>query len=290
MGWTTKRLSDVTTAIDIDCEMNGEWEQWCLLTADRHLDNPHSDRKLQKLHLDQARERGAFVLDIGDLFDAMQGKNDRRHTKSDLRNEEKTGSYLNALVENATDFLDPYRDLFALITEGNHETSVTKHTEFSLMDALVYNLKRAGSQVLRGGYRGYIKFRFRGPEKSGYRHNKIAYYNHGGGGGGPVTKGVIKTNRRGIMLPDADYVFSGHIHEQWIVNLSRSRLDQKGNEYTDVQKHVQIPSYKEEFSNQPGGWHHEREAPPKPLGAWWIRFYYSNRNRSIEAQFIEAEI
>lgn len=290
MSWKTKRLSDVAVAIDIECQQNTEWEQWCLLTADRHLDNPHSDRRLQKMHLQQAKERGAFVLDIGDLFCAMQGKNDRRHNKSDLRNEEKAGNYLNALVENATEFLDPYLDNLALISEGNHETAITKHTEFSLLDALVYNLKRSGSQVMRGGYRGYIKFRFNGPEKSGYRFNRIAYYNHGGGGGGPVTKGVIKTNRRGIMLPDADYVFSGHIHEQWIVNLSRSRLDQKGNEFTDVQKHVQIPSYKEEFAGQSGGFHHEREAPPKPLGAWWIRFYYSNRKRSIEAQFIEAEI
>ena len=290
MAWRTKRLSDITVAIDIDCEKNSKWEQWALLTADRHLDNPHSNRQLQKLHLEQAKKRGAFVIDLGDLFCAMQGKNDRRHSKSDLMGEHKEKNYLNSIVEDATDFLDPYRDLFALIAEGNHETSVTKHTEFSLMDALVYNLKRAGSQVTRGGYRGYIKLRFQSNKKTNFRYNRIAYYTHGGGGGGPVTKGVIKTNRRAVMLPDADYVFSGHIHEQWTVNLSRSRLDQKGNEYTDIQKHVQIPTYKEEFANQAGGWHHEREAAPKPLGAWWIRFYYSGRNKSIEAQFIEAEI
>jgi hypothetical protein len=286
--WQVEKVNAVTSKIDIQLVRNGDWEQWGLLTADRHLDNPHSDRKLQKHHLKQAQDRGAFVLDFGDLFCAMQGKKDRRHTKSDLMPEHKTGHYLNALVETATDFFQPYAENLAIIAEGNHETGVTKHTEFSLTDALVYDLRRNGSQVVRGGYRGYIVFRFFGDGENGSRYSRTAYYHHGSGGGGAVTKGVISTNRRAVYL-DTDYVFSGHIHEGWYMPITKVKLNSKYDEVAFTQHHVQIPTYKEEFLNQPGGFHHEKGGVPKPTGAWWIRFYFSRRTMSVETEFIPAD-
>ena len=54
------------------------WEQWFLLTSDRHHDNPHSDHELQKEHLDEALKRRAGIIDCGDFFCAMQGRWDPR--------------------------------------------------------------------------------------------------------------------------------------------------------------------------------------------------------------------
>jgi hypothetical protein len=41
-----KKLNN--NVLDIDHEAKAGWEQWYLLSSDRHWDNPHSDRKLQK--------------------------------------------------------------------------------------------------------------------------------------------------------------------------------------------------------------------------------------------------
>jgi UDP-2,3-diacylglucosamine pyrophosphatase LpxH len=53
-------------------------DQDVLMISDVHFDNPKCDRKLLKKHLDEAKRRNAKVLINGDLFDLMQGKNDKR--------------------------------------------------------------------------------------------------------------------------------------------------------------------------------------------------------------------
>lgn len=288
MNWSVQRTTDITTDIKIPYSTSKGWEQWALISADRHIDNQHSDLQLQKEHLEQAKGCGAMVLDFGDLFDAMQGKGDRRSNKSDLRDENKSGSYLNSLVESAHAFLEPYSANIALIGEGNHETAVTKNHEYSLLDGLIYTLHKTGSSAVRGGYRGYIRFQFE-HESGGHRMSRNAYYHHGSGGGGPVTKGVIQASRRAVYLQNIDYVFSGHIHESWIFPIERVRLLASGYEVRETQYHVQLPTYKEEYTNHSGGFHHETGKPPKPVGAWWCRFYYSPRTRRIETQFLPTE-
>ena len=44
------------------------------------------------------------------------------------------------------------------------------------------------------------------------------------GGSAVVTKGVIDTNRRSVMLANADIVATGHIHESWEMPLMRKHL------------------------------------------------------------------
>lgn len=289
MNWTIERVSNVLAGIKIPYRQTADWEQWGLLTADRHRDNPKSNRKLQDHHMKQAQERGAFVIDVGDTFDAMQGKTDRRSDKGDMMEPMNTSAYLNALVEDAADFYDQYADNVALIGEGNHETAKVKNQEYSLLDGLIYALHRAGhTHIIRGGYRGWIRFSFE-HESGGKRQSMLAYYHHGSGGGGPVTKGVIQTARKAAYLPDANIVLGGHIHEEWVVPITRVKVLESGREIADTQYHVQLPTYKEEFLNAMGGFHHEKGGPPKPVGATWMRFYYSNRTGRIEVQFIPAD-
>jgi len=284
--WTVDRVGPVTARIKITGAQSSNWEQWGLITADRHLDNPHSDRKLQKYHLDQAVERGAFVLDFGDLFDAMQGKSDRRSSKSALMDRHKSSRYLNELVRDAADFFRPYADNIALLSKGNHETGVQKHIEYDLLDGLVYDLHRDNPDIFAGGYRGWIRFQF---EINNARMSRNGYWIHGYGGGGPVTKDIIQVNRKAVYLSNADYVFTGHTHDQWWFPVERIRLLDSGREVVETQHHVKIPTYKEEFLNSGEGFHHETGKPPKPVGAWWVRFYWSNRTKSVETQFVPAD-
>lgn len=276
--------------------MTDEWEQWGLITADRHLDHPGSDHDLQKHHLQQAWDVNAFVLDFGDLLDVMQGKGDKRSEKRDLqkifagRSEyDDDRSYLNALVIYASEFLEPYGRILALLGKGNHDASVYSKLEYDLLDGLIRDLHKSGhTHIVHGGYRGWVQVKFE-HESGGARQGRNIYYHHGHGGGGPVTKDIIQANRKAVYLANADYVFSGHTHDQWLFPIERVRLTASGEEVSESQTHIKIPSYKQEFVGETSGFHHETGKPPKPLGAWWVRFYWSNRTGRIEEQFIQAE-
>jgi predicted phosphodiesterase len=260
------------------------------------LDHPGSDQELQQHHLQQAKDCGAFVLDFGDLFDAMQGKTDRRSNKQALKkvfaemgDDDEARSYINALVVYAANFLEPYAGNIALIGNGNHESGVYNITEYDMVDGLLRDLHKSGyGHIHQAGYRGWIQVKFE-HESGGARQGRNIYYHHGHGGGGPVTKDVIQANRKAVYLANADYVFTGHTHDQWLFPVERVRLTASGEEVSESQTHIKIPSYKQEFVGQRDGFHHETGKPPKPLGAWWVRFYWSNRTGRIEEQFIQAE-
>lgn len=253
------------------------WEQWFLLSSDRHHDNTHADHALELRHLNRAKERGAGVLDFGDLFCAMQGKYDKRASKDALPEELRTGDYLDKIVKYNADFYRPFRDNIVLIQAGNHETAIQKHHETNLTERLVERLnaadKAAGEDegdIVCGGFSGWVRFQFLIHKTK--KHTLWLYRHHGYGGGGAVTKGVIQTNRMAVYLPDATFVVTGHTHDQWILPLRRTRITQQGDPYQDTQWHIRCGGYKDEHS--PGdGYHIEKGREPKPLGAVWLRFF-----------------
>lgn len=221
-----------------------------------------SERVLQKKHLDEAKERGAFVIDLGDFFCAMQGKYDKRHMKADLRPEHQRSDYLDALVETAGEWFSPYANLFLLMGEGNHETSIFKRHETNLTARVVERLNALnGTNIMHGGYSGWVRFLFEvyGAERTA---RKLAWH-HGYGGDAPVTKGVIQTNRMAVYLPDADIIVTSHTHNEWLFPIARLRINDLGAISHDEQLHIKIPGYKEEYQDGFGGWHIERGAPPQ---------------------------
>ncbi len=263
------------------------WEQWFLLTSDRHHDSMHSDRNFANEHLEKARERNAKILDFGDFFDAMQGKYDPRRSYPDMNplylrmmEKERIG-YLDAIVRDAVDFYHPYADLFTLISKGNHETAISSHNDTDLTNRLVYGLNaKANTQIHTGEYGGWVQFFFNFSSTVNERVN-LKYF-HGSGGGGPVTKGVIQSNRQAVYLPDAHIVVNGHIHESWMVALQRERVSANGQIYQDAQTHVRTGTYKDEYGDGSGGWAVEKGMPPKPLGAVWLRFYRERKHIRYE--------
>lgn len=264
------------------------FEQKFLLTADRHWDNPHSNHELQRRHLDLAKRYKAGVIDIGDFFCAMQGKFDTRSQKGDLRPEHKRDDYLDALVETASEFFAPYAKQFIMIGMGNHETSILKRHETNLTNGLVSSLNnRMYTSIYNGGYSGWISFECM-DEKTQKVVKKRLWYIHGYGGGGPVTRGVIQTNRKAVYLPDADIVISGHTHDEWIMPIGRARLSEDNGQYLDEQMHVQIPTYKDEYADGFEGFHIEKGRPPKPIGAIWMRIFKEDSRSPIQVEFTRA--
>lgn len=262
------------------------WEQWYLCQADAHLDNPKTRDDLYFFHLEQAKQRNAKILDFGDNFCAMQGKYDPRRSKKDIKPEHNVPNYLDALVDDRISKLSPYAQQFALFGYGNHETAILKNCETDLTQRLVKGLKAHNTQVFAGGYSGYVAFTFEHAAGGNTQHFKL-WYEHGHGGGGAVTKGVIQHQRRTAFLSDADMVFSGHVHEDVTTKWPKIKLSKSFRVEQFFQRHVTLPTYKEEFEDGYGGYHVEKGRPPKPLGAYWIRFYYDRGK--VRFKIIEAD-
>lgn len=264
------------------------WEQWILLSSDRHHDSAYCDQALEIAHLEEAKRRGAIWLDFGDLFDAMQGTDDRRASKDALRNEHKRIDYLDSLVNEAAGFYGPYASLLAVAGMGNHETAVLKRYGTNLTDRLIDRLRNQyGGRCFTGGYGGWIRLRFY-IQGNVQRQMRLKYF-HGAGGGGPVTRGVIQTNRQAVFLPDADIVVNGHTHDAWHMPIARERLSEAGKQFQDLQHHVRTSTYKDEYNTGAGGWHVETGKPPKPIGAVWMRLFLSDpRMARIDAEFTQA--
>jgi hypothetical protein len=264
-------------------------EQWFLLSSDRHHDNAHTDQKMELKHLNQAVERNAGIIDVGDMHCAMQGKWDKRADRSAMRPEYQQGEYLDGLVRHAAEFYAPYSENFILVGRGNHETSITKHHETDLTERTVELMSHiSGTKVHAGGYGGWVRLIADMGKNSNKSRQILCKYFHGSGGGGPVTRGVIQTNRMSVFLPDADLIVTGHTHDHWIVPIARERLAKNGKVFIDEQTHVRCGTYKEEYGDGYGGWHVERGAPPKPLGAAWLRVFYST-DRLLKYEVIRAQ-
>lgn len=258
----------------VKCEITGKgWEQWVLLRTDAHHDNPQCNQALEKKHLDEALERNAIIIDAGDLFCAMQGKWDKRSNKSKVRPEHQVDNYLDALVDTAAEFYAPYAANFAAIGAGNHETAIAKHHETDLTQRLCAAIgARAGITPWAGGYTYWVWFTFvRGKQ----RISRRMWVGHGWGGGGPVTMNTIQAaNRMPAMLDGADFIFTGHVHEWWSAVKERIGVNSAGRVEKRPLLIVQGPSYKDEYADGRGGWHVETGKPPKPVGAWWLRFWF----------------
>lgn len=264
------------------------FEQWFLFSSDRHWDNPHSDHDMQIRHMDEAVTRLAGIIDLGDLFCAMQGKYDKRSSKDTLRPEHLHGDYLDCLVDTAEDFFAPYAERIIRLADGNHEASIRTKHETDLIHRLVRALNRRGGQIHRGGISGWIMFRFLDQHRHVRQYK--AWYHHGYGGGGPVTRGVIQSNRKAVYVPDANFVLSGHVHEEWNLTIQRARLSDGGVQYQDEQLHLQVPTYKDEYGDGSGGWHVGTGKPPKPLGALWLVFRKeAGKSKPIEFEFKRAK-
>lgn len=290
--WRFEQLNKNVFRASINYRRNKEFEAWFLITSDRHWDNPDSDEELQIKHLKQALERGAGILDLGDFFCLMQGKYDKRSSKEKVRPEHQKDNYLDAVISDGASFLEPYAKNFICIATGNHEASIQERHGTNPIDRLVERLQdRTGAFVKNGTFSGWLIFQFIEDfdSKRPCSYTTTLHYDHGYGGGGPVTADMIQHQRRAVYLPDADIICSGHTHDQWVREFARVRLRHTGEIKHDIQTHIKAPTYKDEYKLGAGGWAAATKGmPPKPKGAFWLRFYYDWSHRRVLHEVIQA--
>lgn len=275
MNWRVEHAHPLVTTIHLEFAAVGE-ERWFLLRSDAHHDNTHCDQYLERRHLQEAISRQAGIIDIGDLHCAMQGRFDPRADQEQLRPELRGNDYLDRLTEYAVAFYQPFAANWLHLSPGNHETNILKRNGIDLSARLAKGLQAVGSPVVVGPYRGWIWFKFTCAQTQ--RMSRTMHYHHGAGGGGPVTKDIISFNRQMVYL-DADFIISGHTHDQLSVPVRRERLSHQGKPVIQDVECIKLGSYKDEFS--PGaGWAVERGHSPKALGAYWLVFRCLGRSRS----------
>lgn len=295
MAWTINKLSKNVVEITIDINRNKEWEQWVLLRSDVHHDNPKCNQDLERQHLEEAVEYDAPVIDNGDLFCAMQGRWDKRSDKNALREEHRGSNYFDLLVDTAAEFYRPFGKQFAVLGRGNHETAITKAHETDLTDRLASRMRAHGSNVEASGYGGFVLFRFADVSQkaskavSPIKASKTLYHFHGTGGGGPVTRGTIQTNRISVWCPDAQIVLTGHTHDEWSVTIPRMRISSQGGIYHDEQLHIRAPGYKDAWGVGDVGWEVEKMLGPKSIGSAWLRFYWCPKLHDVRYDSIRAK-
>jgi hypothetical protein len=295
MAWTTKKISKNVVEITVEINRNLDWEQWVLLRSDVHHDNPKCNQDLERQHLEEAIEYDAPIIDNGDLFCAMQGKWDKRSDKNALREEHRGGNYFDLLVDTAAEFYRPYGKQFAVLGRGNHETAITNRHETDLTDRLASRMRAHGSNVEASGYGGFVLFRFadasqkKNKAATPIKASKTLYHFHGAGGGGPVTRGTIQTNRISVWCPDAQIVLTGHTHDEWCVTIPRMRISQKGVVTHDEQLHIRAPGYKDAWGDGDGGWEVEKMLGPKAIGSAWLRFFWCPRVEDVRFDTIRAK-
>jgi len=261
------------------------------MLSDLHWDNPKCNWELLKKHLDYCLAENIPVMVNGDFFCLMQGKGDKRGSKSDIRPEHNNSKYLDSIVETAVEWFSPYAHILTVIGYGNHETSIIKYQETDILQRFVDLLNyKNKSNVMTGGYGGWLII------KQLYNQKHISYkikYFHGSGGGGVVTKGALNLTRALEMYEGFDVFTMGHIHENSARHDVRDTIMHNSkNGYSLQQKelHLMITgTYKEEYGDGSKGWHIERGAPIKPIGGRILNISVS-RVINNEGDFIVKHI
>ena len=280
MGVKIRRLK-TTLLLNEEIQNGDKWERWYLLRSDAHHDNAHCRRDIEKRHLQEAKKKNALICDFGDLFCVMQGKYDPRKDARQLADDQGSREdYLNSVMEEDTKFYTPYKDNFLMLSPGNHETNITKRCGVDLTKMLAKDLG-AFSQT----YSGWIKFLFN--TKNGWCASKNLWYHHGYGGGGIMSFGTLNVRRQASYLPDADIMVNGHTHDSYYLEMGREKLNHHGVITRNTLTALRCPGYKDETLCKEG-WATEKGHAPKPLGAWWLRFKYSN-SRGLRMTVIKAD-
>lgn len=268
-------------------KVRAKWKQRIFFCSDIHWDSKKCRRDMLKKHFEHCKANDIPIFIFGDMFDLMQGRNDRRSNKGALRGEFNSTAHFTAIAKQAVEWFKPYAHLIQLIGDGNHETAVLRNNEFDFIDLFIILIKmETGHDIKRGYYKGYLRFLFNEDKRGkGKAWLKTLRYHHGAGGGGPVTKGVIQAQRRQVYLEGVDIVMQGHIHESWETEIPSEYLNKQGQIKQRVTKHIQLPSYKQDITGH-SGWAVEKDFAPQPVGGKEIVFY--QQNKEIHTQTLRA--
>ena len=170
-----------------------------------------------------------------------------------------------------------------------------------LADAWAYlaaTLRDRGGIARRGGYQGWVRFMFC-HSKGKKTRSVVMHYDHGWGGGGPVTMGLIDFNRKSNYVVAADIIVMGHVHRKMHVHCPRIALNSSSRIERRALDMIRCGTYKDEYGDGSGlgphpedeyggssDFHSGRGQGPRPLGGYWIKFTVESKDGVINREII----
>lgn len=266
--------------------------------SDVHYDSAKCDRDLLRRHLDEIKACEGQVFIYGDWFDVMGCYQDPRSKAVDIRPEYyvKGREYLNAVIEDSVEFLQPYAKNIAFIGEGNHESEIRRRRDVDILAWMIRLLQEMGSSVVRGGYTGWNEFCLESSKHGS--HSCLTHYHHGYGGGAKRSKGMLDAQLATFQYPDADIIFRGHDHQKFHdpSNVKYRYQSAYKIETMETSHYIKTGSYKNAASGT-GGWEVQKGFYPSRLGGWFIDMQVSrmkvaenqSRPRYVETTIREAK-
>lgn len=228
-------LQNIKFEENLDC-LSG-LERKIMLMSDLHLGSSSCDEDAVKADLDWAKRENAQIYLLGDIVDMILPKDMKRYQPSavvkGLRSED---DLVGGTVRYAAEFLDPYKDLIRMISEGNHEGSVLQYHGFDPISALIGTLDCG---IVHGGVGGYIQNRYACEGSNNVVNLRIRYH-HGAGGSAPRTLGVMSLADMGAYSPDADIVWQGHKHNKFANGTTVIEKLKSGTHEITYEKQVQL--------------------------------------------------
>jgi len=186
--------------------------------SDLHLGGAATNEKHIRRELEEARKNKERININGDVMDLIMPKDLKRYRPEVLKAAlQGRDDLLDATVDYAVKFLEPYAPQIDVIGIGNHEQSVLTHHNLNLVKGqLIPRLnQQTGSKIQYGGWGGYIVYRIeRYGVKGNVREFTIFYYHGAGRGSAEVTLGYIEFNRKRVFVHGADVIWLGHTHDR----------------------------------------------------------------------------
>jgi len=267
-----QRADDNITIFQFD-DMRSRSTLHTLHISDVHFDSIKCNRELLKEHLDEIKRCDGYVFIYGDWFDVMGCYQDPRSKFKDLdpRYFERGREYLNSVVEDAIEFLTPYVQNIAMISEGNHETEIKRRRDVDILDWLIQSLNQRGGNIVKGYYSGWNEFVFNNGIKSS---SVLTHYHHGYGGNAKRSKGMLDSQIATFTYPDCDFIFRGHTHQKFHDPSNVKYLYNKiaKSICTKTTHYIMTGSYKDGTGLGKSGWEVQKGFLPTRLGGWFIDF------------------
>lgn len=254
-------------------------EKAIYLLSDIHFDSVKCDRRLFFKHLDMAKEEGASVFILGDLYDLMNMRFDPRGNYDSLRTELKKMAYIDEVIKDCTSKLEPYKDVIKLIGQGNHETNITKRHGVDVIQRTVGVLNDKGGQIVAGYYAGWVILKCDWQGK-GKRRSYPLHYHHGYGGSAKRSKGVLNVDIDMKDYPQASIIARGHTHQKWYHPVMRDVLTAQFQHAQETVHVVQTGSYKKK--DRSIGWEVEKGFSTPRLGGWRFTIKPQGNEYSIQ--------
>lgn len=102
-----------------------------------------------------------------------------------------------------------------------------------------------------------------------------------------MTLGTIQGQRSRAIIEGADLMLSGHDHNSVTLDVVKVRLNGNNREELRPLFQVMIPTYLDDYQ-QRVGWSKEKRHPPKPKGAYWVRFWMHGHNAPLDMEVLRA--